>query len=158
MVTSLLEILHQISKIVSSELNLDDMLRELVRLTVDVTGCDACLIYLADPGGEVVLRASQLPHTAEIGNIRIKLGEGVTGWVAEHRAVVALASKAASDRRFKNFPTLVEDTYEALLSVPLVSSGDVIGVINVHHRDAHAHTPDEVGLLTCWKPVSTVWR
>ncbi|MBZ5595332.1 MAG: GAF domain-containing protein [Acidobacteriia bacterium] len=148
MVTSLLEILHQISKIVSSELNLDDMLRELVRLTVDVTGCDACLIYLADPGGEVVLRASQLPHTAEIGNIRIKLGEGVTGWVAEHRAVVALASKAASDRRFKNFPTLVEDTYEALLSVPLVSSGDVIGVINVHHRDAHAHTPDEVGLLT----------
>jgi len=148
MVTSLLEILHQISKIVSSELNLDDMLRELIRLTVDVTSCDACLIYLADPGGEVVLRASQLPHTAEIGNIRIKPGEGVTGWVAEHRSVVALASNAASDKRFKNFPALVEDTYEALLSVPLVSGGDVIGVINVHHKQAHPHTPDEVGLLT----------
>jgi len=148
MVTSLLEILHQISKIVSSELNLDDMLRELIRLTVDVTSCDACLIYLADPGGDVVLRASQLPHTAEIGNIRIKLGEGVTGWVAEHRSVAALESNAASDRRFKNFPALVEDTYEALLSVPLVSGGDVIGVINVHHKRAHAHTSDEVGLLT----------
>jgi uroporphyrinogen-III synthase len=146
--TSLLEILHQISKIVSSGLHLDDMLRELVNLAVEVTNCDACLIYLAEPDGEVVLRASQIPHSAEIGKIRIKPGEGVTGWVAEHRAVVALASKAASDKRFKNFPALVEDTYEALLSVPLVSGGDVIGVINVHHKQAHAHTPDEVGLLT----------
>jgi uroporphyrinogen-III synthase len=148
MVTPLLEILHQISKIVSSGMELDDMLRELVRLTVDVTSSDACLIYLAEPDGEVVLRASQLPHAAEIGNIRIKPGEGVTGWVAEHHSVIALASNAAADKRFKNFPALVEDTYEALLSVPLVSGGDVIGVINVHHKQAHAHTPDEVGLLT----------
>lgn len=146
--TSLLEILHQISKIVSSGLDLDDMLRELVRLTVDVTSCDACLIYLAEADGEVVLRASQLPHAAEIGNIRIKAGEGVTGWVAEHRSVVALRSHAAADKRFKNFPALVEDTYEALLSVPLVSGGDVIGVINVHHKQEHAHTPEEAGLLT----------
>jgi two-component system, response regulator PdtaR len=147
-VTSLLENLHQISKIVSSGLHLDDMLRELVRVTVDVTSCDACLIYLAEPDGEAVLRASQLPHTAEIGNIRIKPGEGVTGWVAEHRSVVALASNAAADKRFKNFPALVEDTYEALLSVPLVSGGDVIGVINVHHKQPHAHTAEEVALLT----------
>ena len=124
------------------------MLRELVRLTAEVTSCDACLIYLADPDGEVVLRASQLAHTAEIGNIRIKLGEGVTGWVAEHRSVVALRSNAAADKRFKNFPALVEDTYEALLSVPLVSGGDAIGVINVHHKQAHPHTSEEVGLLT----------
>jgi len=62
--------------------------------------------------------------------------------------VVALAENAAADRRFKKFQALVEDTYEAFLSVPLVSGGDVIGVINVHHREAHAHTPDEIALLT----------
>jgi len=146
--TSQLELLHQISKIVSSGLTLDEMLEELIRLAVEVTGCDACLIYLAEPDGEVVLRASQLPHAREIGNIRIKPGEGVTGWVAEHRAVVALESKAPADKRFKNFPALVEDTYEALLSVPLVSRGDVIGVINVHHKLPHPHTTQEVALLT----------
>jgi len=145
--TSQLDLLHQISKIVSSGLTLDEMLRELVRLTVQVTSCNACLIYLAEPAGEVVLRASQLPHTAEIGNIRIKIGEGITGWVAEHRSVVALASKASADKRFKNFPALVEDTYEALLSVPLVGGGDVIGVINVHHKQPHPHTAEEVALL-----------
>ncbi len=111
--TSLLEVLHQISKIVSSGLELDEMLRELVHLAVEVTNCDACLIYLAEPDGEVVLRASQLPHTAEIGNIRIKPGEGVTGWVAEHRAVVEQMGGAISKSRLtEENARLQEETLE----------------------------------------------
>ncbi len=142
-------VLHRISSIVSSNLTLDKMLQELVDLTLQVTACDACLVYLVDhASGEIVLRASQLPHDAEIGNIRLKMGEGITGWVALHRSVVALPENAAADYRFKVFQTLPEDTYEAFLSVPLVTSGDLIGVINVHHRDKHSHTPDEVALLT----------
>src|SRR5207249_8950028 len=107
-------------------------------LTMQVTVCDACLVYLTDHAtGEIVLSASQLPHDAEIGKIRLKMGEGITGWVAKNKSVVALASNAAADSRFKAFQALPEDTYEAFLSVPLVTSGDVIGVINVHHRDKH---------------------
>ena len=142
-------LLHRISSIVSSELSLDEMLGEIVGLTAQVTECDACLVYLLERGtGEIVLRASQVPHAADLGNLRMKMGEGVTGWVAEHQSVVALASNAASDRRFKRFQALIEDTYEAFLSVPLVSGGELIGVINVHHRQAHDHSSDEVALLT----------
>ncbi len=44
---------------------------------------------------------------------------------------------------------MVEDTYEAFLSVPLITGGDVmIGVINVHHREPRNHTSDEIALLT----------
>ena len=148
-VSSHVALLHRISNIVSSELSLDEMLGEIVGLTVQVTDCDACLVYLLDRDtDEVVLRASQVPHAAALGNLRMKVGEGVTGWVAEHKSVVALSSKAASDARFKRFQALVEDTYEAFLSVPLVSGGDVIGVINVHHR-AHAQSHrEEISLLT----------
>ncbi len=147
--TSQVALLHRISSIVSSELSLDEMLGEIVGLTAQVTECDACLVYLLErESGEIVLRASQVPHAADLGNLRIKMGEGVTGWVAEHKSVVALASNAASDRRFKRFPALIEDTYDAFLSVPLVSGGDIIGVINVHHRDMHEHSSDEVALLT----------
>lgn len=147
--TSQVAILHRISSIVSSEISLDEMLGEIVGLTVQVTACDACLVYLIEhENNEMVLRASQMPHQADLGNIRLKMGEGVTGWVAEHRSVVALPGNAAADARFKPFQALVEDTYEALLSVPLVSSGDVIGVINVHHRAPHEHTADEIALLT----------
>ncbi len=143
-----LEFLYRVSGIVSSDLQLEEMLSALIRLAGEVTGCDACLVYLPEPdGAEVVLRASQLPHSAEIGRLRIKMGEGVTGWVAEHASVVALDREASTDPRFKTINTLVEDTFEALLSVPLVAAGKVIGVINVHHKEPHAHTPAEVAML-----------
>ncbi len=146
---SQIALLHRVSSIVSSERSLDEMLGEIVGLTVQVTECDACLVYLIErETHEIVLRASQVPHQTDLGNIRLKMGEGVTGWVVEHQSVVALPENAASDRRFKRFQALVEDTYEAFLSVPLVSGGDVIGVINVHHREPHYHTPDEISLLT----------
>jgi len=142
-------ILHRISSIVTSELSLDEMLGEVVGLTSQVTGCDACLVYLIEKDtSEIVLRASQVPHAADLGNLRLKMGEGVTGWVAETKSVVALPASAAHDQRFKRFPALVEDTYEAFLSVPLVDRGEIIGVINVHHREIHEHTPDEIALLT----------
>lgn len=147
--SSQVSILHRISNIVSSERSLDEMLGEIVGLTVQVTDCDACLVYLIEhESGEIVLRASQVPHAADLGNLRMKVGEGITGWVAEHKSVVALSANASQDKRFKRFAGLVEDTYQAFLSVPLVSGGDLIGVINVHHRDKHEHSGDEVSLLT----------
>ncbi len=147
--TSLVGILHRVSNIVSSELSLDEMLGEIIGLTVQVTVCDACLVYLIERElNEVVLRASQVPHQGDLGNIRLKVGEGITGWVVEHHSVVALPENASLDRRFKRFQGLIEDTYQAFLSVPLVTGGDVIGVINVHHREPHHHTPDEISLLT----------
>ena len=142
-------LLHRVSSIVSSELSLDEMLGEIIGLTVQVTECDACLVYLIERDtDEIVLRASQVPHAGDLGMLRMKMGEGVTGWVAEHQSVVALGSNASADKRFKRFQALVEDTYEAFLSVPLVSAGDIIGVINVHHREPHPHTPSEIGLVT----------
>ncbi|MGH9352403.1 MAG: GAF domain-containing protein [Terriglobia bacterium] len=148
-IPSQVELLHRVSGVISSDLTLEEMLEDLIGLVAEITSCDACMVYLPDPStGEIVLRASQLPHSAEIGAIRMKKGEGITGWVAEHNSVVAISSRASEDRRFKRFPTLVEDTYEAFLSVPLLSGGDVIGVINVHHREPRVHAAAEVSLLT----------
>jgi uroporphyrinogen-III synthase len=147
---SQISIVHRISNIVSSDLGLDEILGEVIALTLQATACDACLVYLLDRDCEerdLVLRASQLPHSAAVGSLRIRAGEGVTGWVAENKSPVVLASKAYDDPRFKAFQTLVEDTYEALLSVPLISGGIVIGVVNVHHRDSHKHTRDERNML-----------
>jgi transcriptional regulator with GAF, ATPase, and Fis domain len=140
---SQLALLHRISGIVSSSLTLKEMLDELIGLVVSVTSCDACLVYLLDESaGEIVLCASQLPHAPEIGNIRMKIGEGVTGWVAQHRSVVALSSQASSDPRFKAFRSLPEDTYEAFLSVPLITSGEVIsGLAGEKLSTALADTP-----------------
>src|SRR3569833_3414237 len=142
-------LLHRISGIVSSELSIDEMLGEIIGLTVQVTDCDACLVYLIErETNEIVLRASQVPHQRDLGNIRLKIGEGVTGWVVEHRSVVALPKNAAADHRFKRFQALVEDTYETKKTKPHKNKNDVSGVINVHHREPHYQTPEEISLLT----------
>jgi len=141
-------LLHRVSNIVSSELSVDEILGEVLSLAAQATACDACLIYLLDrQSNEMVLHASQVPHAADLGKLRIKVGEGVTGWVAEHKSAVALEKDAFADPRFKRFQTLIEDTYEAFLSVPLVSAGDLIGVINVHHRQPHKHSREEIGVM-----------
>ena len=104
---SQLALLHRVSGIVSSDMSLKKMLSELIGLVVSVTNCDACLVYLLESSSaEIVLCASQLPHAGEIGNIRMKIGEGVTGWVAKHQSVVALSSRASKDPRFKSFRAL----------------------------------------------------
>jgi two-component system, response regulator PdtaR len=147
--TTQVALLHRISSIVSSDRSVDEMLGEIVGLTVQVTDCDACLVYLTEPDtGEIVLRASQVPHAAEIGHLSIRMGEGITGWVAQHKSIVALSRNAASDNRFIRLPGLVEDTYEAFCSVPLISGGEAIGVINVHHKEAHDYSAEEISLLS----------
>lgn len=126
------------------------MLRKLIAITSEVTGGGyACLVYLPDYAtDEIVLNASQLLHAGEIGHVHIRMGEGVTGWVAEHKSVVSLSRNYFVDSRFKNFSALIEDTYEAFLSVPLVNGGEVIGVLNVHHKEPHVHTADEISPIS----------
>src|SRR5262245_40201833 len=145
-----LRILHQISQFISSTLDLDQVLRQIVELVIDVTHGDACLIYLLDQTGDnLVLRASKNPHPRLIGKIAMRVGEGITGWVAQEVEPVAIARHASKDPRFKVFHTLPEDKYEAFLSVPIVAPTDrVIGVINVKHRKAHRHGENETTLLS----------
>lgn len=143
------QVFHHTSQIVSSNMPINDMLRDLIRLIYDFIRCDACLIYLPDYNtNEIVLRASQLSHAPEIGHVRIKIGEGITGWVVQNRSIVSLPRLSYTDIRFKKISALIEDTFEAFLSVPLINAGKVSGVINVHHKMPHEHTAEEIAVLT----------
>src|SRR6267142_7136607 len=74
-----LRILHQISQSISSTLDLDRVLREIIDLVVDVTRGDSCLVYLLDETGDnLVLRASKNPHPRLMGKIAMRIGEGIT--------------------------------------------------------------------------------
>ncbi|MBI3896064.1 MAG: GAF and ANTAR domain-containing protein [Acidobacteria bacterium] len=144
-----LDTLYQISNSINSHLELDEVLGEIVRLVHEVTQGDSCLLYLLDDANrELVLRAAKDPHPCEIGSIRLKIGEGITGWVAQEQKVVAIAQNAYKDSRFKFFANLPEDRFEAFLSAPVTAKNEVIGVINVQHREAHQHSESEIKLLT----------
>src|SRR3989338_5738530 len=75
--------------------------------------------------------------------IKMKVGEGITGWVAETKKTVAISKQAYDDKRFKLFSSLPEDKFEAFLSVPIIFRNRVIGVINVQHRKHHRYPKKE---------------
>ncbi len=142
------DILHQISQAISGNLNLEDVLHEIIDLVTHVTKGDSCLLYLLDrTQEELVLRASKNRHPKIIGRIKVKLGEGITGWVAKERQPVVIPKDASNDSRFKLFHNLPEDRYQAFLSVPVITKNEMIGVINVQHRRPHRHTASEKTLL-----------
>jgi len=142
-------ILHQISESISSNLNLDEVLKQIIEIVVQVAHADACLLYLLDGRKEeLILRASKNPHPKLIGRIRLEIGEGITGWVAKEKKPVAIPKNASDDPRFKVFHNLPEDRYQAFLSVPLIVKNEVIGVINVQHKRSHEYNHGEMALLT----------
>ncbi len=142
-----LQLFQKISRFMVREMSLPEVLQGIVSLVVDFMACDSCLIYLID-NDELVLCASNNPHPAEIGRVRLKLGEGLTGWVARERKLVAISTGAFNDSRFLKFRELPEDTYEAFLSAPVIARNRVVGVINVQHRMPHQHTGGEMEMLT----------
>ena len=95
-----------------------------------------------------MLRASKTPHPDVVDRLTLRVGEGITGWVAEHRQPVAVGRHAFEDPRFQTFNELPEDRYEAFLSVPVLSRGKLVGVINVQHRQPHEHSRREIQLIS----------
>jgi signal transduction protein with GAF and PtsI domain len=123
-----------------------EVLARLVDFASALVKCDSCLIYVLE-GKELVLRASKTPHPEVVDRLKLRVGQGITGWVAEHREPVSVTQNAAQDPRFRLFNELPEDSYEAFLSVPLLSRGRVVGVINLQHRRPHVHTRRQIRLI-----------
>lgn len=143
-----LSFLYQVAQSVHS-LELSELLKDIVSIVVEVTQADSCLIYLFDQKHhELVLRASKNPHHSLLKNIKLKIGEGITGWVARERKPVVIESGASKDARFKYFSILPEDKFEAFLSIPIVNKKGVAGVINVQHKAVHQYSEMEINLST----------
>src|SRR3984957_3390956 len=142
-----LRLFQKVSRFMVREMSLQEVLQGIVSLVVEYTECDSCLVYLCD-SDDLVLCASNTHHDAEIGRVRLKLNEGLTGWVARERRLLAISREAYRDPRFKYFGELPEDSFEAFLSSPVIARNRVVGVINVQHRHAHQHTGGEMEVLT----------
>ena len=143
------EVLYRISESISGTLDLESVLKHIVEVVVNVMKADSCLLYLVSANrDELVLRSSKNPHPRLIGRVSLGLGEGITGWVAQEKVPVVILRNASDDPRFKFFHNLPEDRYQAFVSLPIVTKGDVIGVINVQHKRAKRYQDAELALLS----------
>jgi uroporphyrinogen-III synthase len=139
--------LHEIGSRIAKADSLHKVLDRIVAFVTTVIPADSCFIYVLE-GRKLVLRASKNPHAELVDKLGMRVGQGITGWVAEHKEPAAIASNASEDPRFKAFKNLPEDKFEAMLSVPILCTSKVVGVINLQHRLSYQHTASEVQLLS----------
>jgi uroporphyrinogen-III synthase len=141
------DLLHEIGRRMASADPLHDVLRRVVDFVSAVVRCDSCFVYVLE-GDELVLRASKNPHPEVVDRLKMRVGQGITGWVAEHRQPVAVPRNASKDPRFRSFNELPEDRFQAFLSVPVLCRGKLVGIINVQHRQPHNYTRREIHLIS----------
>src|SRR5512138_3725151 len=134
--------LEEISMLVSSDFDLPQVLLKVAQKMADQLRVSVCNIYLAE-GDELVLAATHGFDAEFVGKIRIKVGEGITGTVARDKQYIALSS-ASQDPRYKLFPELQEEKYNAMLSFPVADKNEVYGVINLNSTALKTFSDDEI--------------
>jgi len=142
-----IEVLHRIGERIAAADPLSTVLKLVVEFASSVVKCDSCFVYVLEEN-ELILRASQNPHAEVVDRLKLRIGQGITGWVAEHKKPVAIASDASFDPRFQTFHELPEDRFEAFLSVPILCRDKLVGVINLQHREPHVHSQREIHLIS----------
>ncbi len=142
-----IEVLHEIGARIAAADPLHSILKLVVEFVSAVVKSDSCFVYVLE-SNELILRASKNAHADVVDRLKLRMGQGITGRVAEHKKPVAIASNASLDPRFRTFHELPEDRFEAFLSVPILCRDKLVGVINLQHREPHVYSRREIHLIS----------
>ena len=139
--------LYAVIKTVSSSLDLDRVLRGIVTIVTDATGCHACFIYFLE-SDRLVLRAASARYSQLVGELELGVEEGLTGWVARTKTPEFIRENALADPRMKFVPELEEERFQSMVAVPIIAkAGEVIGVVVLHTEAPHEFDDDALNFL-----------
>jgi signal transduction protein with GAF and PtsI domain len=125
-----------------------DLLNAVIDRTRTATKTQVCSLYLWDEGAKrLVLAATNGLAKEGIGVVKMRLGQGVTGWVAKHRHALGVPDTRA-EPRFHWIQGLDQDRFTSMLSVPVLAGPRLVGVINVQTEEQHDFSNEEISLLT----------
>jgi signal transduction histidine kinase len=119
----------------ASSTQMDELLRRVVRLSAELLRADDCSIFSLSPdGGRLILGASGDMLAPYLGTLTYKVGEGLTGWVAQHGASARVADVREDPRWRGLYPELPAEAIEAYLAVPVFRRKGLWGVLRVVRR------------------------
>ena len=113
------------------------------------TASDVCFVHVLDDSDRsLTLAGATPPFDAEVGKIRLPLGQGISGWVASHREPVVITQDKETDPRYMPFESLRGKDFTSMVSVPMETDpGGLVGVLNVHTVERREFTYRDVELL-----------
>jgi phosphotransferase system enzyme I (PtsP) len=123
------------------------LLDEAPRRIAGVFGADVCSLYLLEGDGhELTMRGNVgFPHKA-LGNVRLAIGEGITGQAVEYMRPIS-AALAADHASFKRIDELDEERFPVFLAVPIGGRAGPLGAVVVQ-RHAVPFVDADIELLT----------
>ena len=144
-----LALLRELIRAASSGPGVEPLAAAAARMITASTATDVCFVHVLDDSERALTLAGATPPCdAEIGKIRLPLGQGISGWVASHRQPVVISHDKESDPRYMPFESLRGRDFTSMVSVPMETGpGGLVGVLNVHTVDRREFTPRDVELL-----------
>ncbi len=142
-----LNFLVRLAQAAASTQRPDELLELIIRETTSAIGTDVCSLYLlTTPGRELLLTATNGLNENMVGKVTMKVGEGITGWVAESRRA-AVVPDVSREPHWKWVPGLDEDRFHSMASVPVEAGPRLVGVINVQSTERREFTSGDIDFL-----------
>jgi K+-sensing histidine kinase KdpD len=142
-----LSFLREIAQLASSTRDWDEMLRIVIDRTTDAMRAEVSSLYLIGKSdGLLRLAATNGLDRRWIGKATLRIGEGITGWVANARVPLAVRD-VRNEPRFKWVRAVDQERFTSMLSVPLIIRDEVIGVMNVQTVELREFERGEIDFL-----------
>jgi len=127
--------LHEISRAFESSKNLNQLLEFILqKCQILMKAESASLMLLDEENNELEFRVVLGPKSEEVRDLRLPLGKGIAGWVAQHGEPVLIPDAYADSRFNPAFDKKSGYVTKSMLTVPLIYKSKVIGVVNVLNR------------------------
>ena len=146
-----LELLYAISRELTTQLDLRDLLQRVLRLTLEAVGASSGSIMVLDEKGEViegVVAYAGKVRLQDAQNLTDTVERGLAGWVINRRQAALIPSTRDDSRWLSRSWDDTDSTSRSAISVPLVSRDRVMGVLTLVHSQPGRFTEDDLSLLT----------
>jgi PAS domain S-box-containing protein len=138
------ELLLQANRILSSKLDIADVLLAVMELATKVVKAEASSLLLLDPSkNELYFDVSVGGASASIKQIRLKVGEGIAGWVAKELQPLIVNDVSKDPRFTMKVDKSTSFNTRSILAVPLVSKGKLVGVVEAINKELNGEFSDQ---------------
>ncbi|MGE5187031.1 MAG: GAF domain-containing protein [Acidobacteriota bacterium] len=142
-----LALVQEVSRALSTTSDLDVLLRMIVEKVTELMSADRATLYMVTEDGRQLW--SKVIQGGEVVEIRLDVGEGIAGWVAQTREIVNIPD-AYADQRFQPAVDLKSGyRTRSILGVPMVGAqGGLVGVVQVLNKADGPFTTADEELMT----------
>lgn len=130
-----LNFFEEVSKTITSSLELNDILSKIMDKVKEMTKAEAWSVLLVDQEtGELVFEKTQGKKIKKIQKFRLKMGEGIAGWVAQEGIPVVVPDVSKDIRFFGKIDKAIHFKTKSLMCVPIKSKDEVVGVLEIVNK------------------------